>query len=103
MTFVYVAGAVFLVAFAVGLAWDARRIARRRAERDLERVKRTREQRIRRLEIELGFADLADARVLSDGQIVSVREWETRSPHRVYQLSDREVAQLLLRHKGPHA
>jgi len=85
----------------VGCAVGASRSLREDRAYALEQAKLTREQRIRRLEMELGIVDPADARVLPDGQIVSARSRiETRSPHRAYQLSDREVARLLLRHKG---
>ena len=68
-----------------------------------DRAKREREQAILRLEVELGFRDPEEVRwqPRMDSHVAAMKEqYEARSPHRAYQLSDREVAQLLLRHKG---
>ena len=70
-----------------------------------DRAKREREQAILRLEVELGFRDPEEVRWQpTAGSYGSPRlerrpRIETRPQARAYQLSDREVAQLLLRHK----
>lgn len=70
-----------------------------------DRAKREREQAILRLEVELGFRDPEEVRwqptdAPGERVLYSTRSRiETRPQARAYQLSDREVAQLLLRHK----
>jgi hypothetical protein len=107
-------GVAFIGVFtAIGLA--ASRSLREDRAYALEQAKRKREREILRLEVELGFRDPEEVRwqprtgsheeriqALTAGmkEIYEMRpRVETHSPHRARLLSDREVAQLLLRHK----
>lgn len=98
-------GVLFVVLVASAVAWGVYCDLRRDAIREGEWAKRKREQAILKLEVELGFRDPEEVRwqptAGSYGSPCLERRprIETRPQARAYQLSDREVAQLLLRHK----